>query len=355
MDKLRTYENYEKTGSDTPKKGNISNDDMNAKIKEIVDNVLKAKQYFMMLQDTADTVYEMLEKAIPPNAEAFLTALGEKDDILTSLFEDLIGIIEEQQATTEIDEICRTLKNMYEYTEDNMDDILSGDGGEIWSDGFEEEEDDGEDDSKDQFVSPVPPVITKPPVKPVLDVPESQLKRKSGESKYIVCPDCEGSGISEENELEDCATCYGAGKVENPNLKKKVEPIKSKSSNEVHGICPKCKGTGENKNGSECDECDGFGFVPEKVSEELDLKDMEKKLKGYQKKYKIFNDGDIVYITGVKGDGKILNGTKCKIIRKSKEKENCYDLLNPQRKPEESGSNMNGVPVEYLTKEKPVK
>ena len=115
--------------------------------------------------------------------------------------------------------------------------------------------------------------------------------------------------------------------------KKKVEPVKSKRSiNEVHGRCPRCKGSGENNQGGECEECDGTGFVPEsskefkegdkvtltsgnfkgttgkitkvengkyvingiisnvpaenlKLAEALDLKDMENRLKGYQKKY----------------------------------------------------------------------
>ena len=68
--------------------------EINDKIKEIIANVLKAKQYFMLLQDTADNVYKMLENALPPNAADFLSTLMDKDDVLASVFEDILTIID---------------------------------------------------------------------------------------------------------------------------------------------------------------------------------------------------------------------------------------------------------------------
>ena len=218
--KYKIFETYEKTGGDPPAK-KVSDKEINDKIKEIIANVLKAKQYFMLLQDTADNVYKMLENALPPNAADFLSTLMDKDDVLASVFEDILTILEEQDGITEIDELCASLKNLEQYTEGNMDNILSGKGGDIFIKNDEDEEEfeeDGDDDSKEQFIPPAPPK-TITPLPASFGTGETQLKRKGAESRYIVCPDCDGTG--EDQPGLECPLCNGTGKTENPNFKKK--------------------------------------------------------------------------------------------------------------------------------------
>ena len=55
MIKLRTFENF----SQSP--GDISDEELNSKIKEVVSNIVKTRQYFMMLHESAQNVYEMIE------------------------------------------------------------------------------------------------------------------------------------------------------------------------------------------------------------------------------------------------------------------------------------------------------
>ena len=104
MEKLKTFENYEKTGNPTAKP-EISDEVVNNKIKEVISNILKTKEYFMLLQDTADHVYDMMKKQIPPNVEAFTNTLSEKDDMLGGLVDELIDLLDNSNTLTELDEI----------------------------------------------------------------------------------------------------------------------------------------------------------------------------------------------------------------------------------------------------------
>ena len=306
--KLKTFENYEKTGDSPP----ISDDEINTKIKEVISNMLKAKLYFEMLQDTVNHVYEMLEKQIPPNKVAFQNTISSKDSVLAGILEDLIEIFENQDAVTEVDEIVSILRNLDEYTADNMDNILSGEE-------EEEDDDDDEGDDGDEYVEHMKPPKVDKKANAFDDSkeqhPDSQLKRKDkSQEKTMVCPKCEGKG--ENDKGIECDKCAGSGLV--PIGKKFVE-------------CSTCNGSG--KEGTKaCTDCGGSGLKemeeqPKKkysltgreIKPAIDPKLKPRKDKGNEK----FENGDPVNI--IKG---LFNGKNGKITGIDKGYKTCQIKLD---------------------------
>jgi hypothetical protein len=169
--KIKTFESYEKAGNLTalPANPEPSSDEINNRIKEIITNILKTKQYIMLLQDTAENVFEMLEKQIPPNKEAFVNTLYEKDQFLAELVEQVCDMLDNSNTLQELDEMVMTIKNLDQYTDDNMDDILSGNAALL--------DDDYEDEDED-------------------------------EDEHM-CPKCEGTGENEDG--VECDVCDGTG------------------------------------------------------------------------------------------------------------------------------------------------
>ena len=313
MIKLKTFENYERTG-DIPKQKPISDEEINNKIKEVISNILKAKLYFEMLQDTVTHVYDMLEKQIPPNKVAFQNTINDKDPLLAGILEDLLEIFENQEAITEVDEIVSILKNLEEYTADNMDNLLSGENDNI-DDDDEEEEDD------DEYID-----IMKPPkmvfddsmlsdeLSPKSESPNSQLKKRDkSQQKMITCPKCNGKG---ENDKEiECDKCAGAGLV--PVAKKFVE-------------CSTCNGTGKNSTKA-CTDCGGSGLkeMEEQPKKRYSLTGREMKpaidpkLKLRKSTNVKFENGDPVNI--IKG---LFNGKNGKITSIDKGYKTCQIKLD---------------------------
>lgn len=148
MKKLKTYENYNSRSQDT------QDTQVNDRIKEIVDNIVKTKHYFELLQDTTENVFNMFSHQIPANREAFTSTLYQKNDILGELIDTIIEILDNTTILSELDEVVEHLKNLETYTKDNMDNLLSGNSDE---NDIEEEEDDEEDD-EDASVGHVPEV-----------------------------------------------------------------------------------------------------------------------------------------------------------------------------------------------------
>ena len=67
-----------------------------------------------------------------------------------------------------------------------------------------------------------------------------------------------------------------------------------------------------------------------------------------------FKKGDIVYLNVITtAVGKIFNGKKCEIVKKSDEKEDCYDLYDPSIKGKDGDSNVKGMPTKYIFGKKP--
>lgn len=96
------------------------------------------------------------------------------------------------------------------------------------------------------------------------------------------------------------------------------------------------------------------------------LKSKSDEILGIIKKYKNKSDlnynenfeiksGDIVYLNGLSGQiAKKLNGIKCKVIRKNRDKEDCYDLYSDKlAKSKNDEANLIGMPSEFIFKNKP--
>jgi len=347
MEKLLKYKTFEKIElpplkAHIPNQDDITPEELNNKIKAIVANVLKMKIHVKLLQDTAEQVFNMVKKQIPPNVDAFLETIEEKDDMLHSLMEDLTNILDTSTALVEIDEMVMTLNNLEEYTEGNMDDILAG----LASDSDDDDDDDEGDESdlldtdegSEEDIpddDDMPPLTSKAPKRRNDDSEDQFIKPETTVNQMKACPDCGGSGYEPGGESHDeaCLTCKGTGEVVD---KKPVEDqLKRKPK-------PPAEKIEEAKKKSPISEFDKKvrQFVPKEKKESTTDK---------------FKKDDVVYISGAKGEGKVLNGTRCIVIRKTKDTDDCYDLLNPIRAAGKDGANVYGVPEDYLSTQKPSK
>ncbi len=333
--KLKTFENYEKTGPSNTKQNvpEISEEELNSKIKDIISNVLKTKQYVEMLYDSVENVLDMVSKQIPPNAEDFIDTLYQKNDMLASLMEDLIGIVDDQEIIINLKDMVETLENIENYTEGNMDDILSGKSKDEGDEGEELDITEEDDDEEDEF-----------------------------------CPKCKGTG--ENKDGGECEECDGTGYAVNgplipPSAQIKKEPYKRTSvgfktikhpiKEDEDQLKRKKINTGKGDSGP-----NNAIIGPPGMNEQLKrkggvtLKDIESKMKKFAPVGKEFNKGDEVYVSGLIGDvARRFNGKKCVVIGKSEDKVNCYDLYDPTSPPSKDGSNIKGMPVKYMSREKP--
>ena len=162
MKKLKAFENYEKTGNieKEPTDAEISE-----KIKIILNNIIKSKQYVKMLKDTTEHVFQMIYKNYPKNINSFISEIYKRDDLLAENVELIIDLLQDSTAIDEIDEIIGYIEQIEKYTNgDNMDIILN----KIKKNNDEEIEEEEEEESN-EYID-----ILKPSDKNV----EDQLKRK---------------------------------------------------------------------------------------------------------------------------------------------------------------------------------
>ncbi|MEM9702970.1 MAG: molecular chaperone DnaJ [Planctomycetota bacterium] len=82
---------------------------------------------------------------------------------------------------------------------------------------------------------------------------EIQIERQK------ICPTCDGSGARPGTKPEVCNLCGGAGRV-----------LQSQGFFRVQTVCPRCGGSGTVIR-DRCDECDGDGTVPERVTLSVDV------------------------------------------------------------------------------------
>lgn len=286
--KLKTFDSYDRT-NEAANKTAISGAEINERIKEVIDNILKARQYFMMLQDTVEHVYNILEKQIPPNKEAFIDTLQKKDQLLSDLIEDLVDTLEASTVLSEIEDINLNLKNLESYTDSNIDEILAGrikisnneeedkDDDEFEDDEEEEEEDDDDYDDDEEPVSNM--VIEREP--------EDQLRRKPKDK-------VQESFVNEQ-------------------LKKKAL--------EIEDFIKK-----HSKQGSKNVQFDSNKFKKGEI---------------------VYVNG----ITNQ--GGKFFNGKKFQIVCKSEDNEDSYDLYQDTKVGKEGEANIKGMPSKYIFRDKP--
>ncbi len=260
-------------GGDIPKVSDEENV-INNRIKEVIDNILKVKTYFMLLQDTTEQVYEMIEEQIPGNKQAFVDTLFGKNQLLGDLLEDIIDLVENSTVLEDIMMMTDNLENLEKYTEDNMDNLLNGKKSLV---GYSEEEDYEEED-------------------------EDEDEDDEYNSNYL------GSMSDEEIKIDN-----------EDQLKRKTKPLTEQIKRDLH----------------------------------KDTSDFIKKHSKIVSTDK-FKKGDIVYLNGITtAVGKIFNGKKCEIVKKSDEKEDCYDLYDPSIKGKDGDSNVKGMPTKYIFRKKP--
>jgi hypothetical protein len=275
MMKLKTYENYIGAGDDLPVEDTGQDQLINGRIKEIVENLLKTKQYVLLLQDTAENIYDLIKNQYPPNKDAFISSLYGKDEMLAELIDNLSEVLSQSYALDEIDEIVGLIKRIDDYTENNMDNLLAKKASIEEEDDYEDEVDEGE---------------------------EVDIEDDDDDPRWRRQVKVEG----EENQL-----------------KRKNQVTEAKKSKEIEKFLKKHK-------------------------KEPEEKKTEKTETGKFKK------GEFIYLNGLSGIvAKKFNGKRCEVIKASEDKENCYDLNDPSTPPSEDGSNIKGMPAEYMFKEKP--
>lgn len=318
--KLKTFENYEKTGGEikaTPKIDKVSDEVINNKIKEVVANILKTKEYFMLLQDTAEHVYKMIEKQIPSNVNAFSNSLNEKNKMLGELVDDLLDLLDNSNTLVELNEIVMVLRNIDQYTEDNMDNILKGLG-----------DDDDDDDDDDEYICP-------------------KCDGTGEDKKGIECDACNGTGFKPDEEIDDdddyveIMQPKKKGRIEDDDSRDQfVEDIEEEDEDQLER---KPKKLGESKKPMSDLERKIKSFAEQNKSKVLSKKEEPKKEEIKDK----FKKGDVVHIGGIKGHAIKYNGKKCIVVQKGEE--DTYDLHDPSSK--SPGVNIQRMPEKYMSKE----
>ena len=164
MDKLKTYKLFEEISlkvnsidTDTESTNNIinqhvgipSNDvNVNDRIKEIIDSIIKIKHYFRMLCDTTEHVFDVANKKIPKSSK-FIAEIYKRDDILGDLMDELYLSFNDGNAIIfDIEEICETIDKLEEYTGGGNLDILLNKKNELIQE--DEDDEDDEDDTPDE-------------------------------------------------------------------------------------------------------------------------------------------------------------------------------------------------------------
>jgi hypothetical protein len=220
---LKTFENYENAGP-SDKKGvehpvDPNKEEINEKIKVIINNIIKVKTQFKMLKDTTEHVHELMMKQFPKATQGFIEELNSRDDILADMVETIYDNIHDSEALSEIEEIIKIIDEMQEYTDDNLDAILNQENDFEEDDYDDIEFEDGEDaDLMDVDEEEISKVVAKPTDK---------------KKDLMKCPVCLGSGMEPGGEDFDeaCDHCDGLGLVQKGTSNPKKSPKAPKPSN----------------------------------------------------------------------------------------------------------------------------
>lgn len=262
--KLKSFESYMGAGDDVePVNNKLDSDLIKSRIKTILEGVIETKMYFQMLKDSAENCYQMIQEAIPVNSHAFANELYERNEFLAELLDEMLTTLNGSSMIDDVDEIIENIDRIETLTEDNWDNVLSGEnGGSLLDDDDDDEYDsfEEEDEGEEQ------------------DIPEKNINIKD-DSK-------------DQHDL----------------------PIEESKKN---------------------------------------IKDLENIVKKYRKTEK-FMKGDVVYLGGITtAFAKKLNGKKAEIVKKTEDKEECYDLFVSSMPFKKKGeANIKGMPAKFFRKEK---
>jgi hypothetical protein len=260
--KLKSFESYMGAGDDVqPVNSTPSDNEIKDSIKSILEAVIETKTYFQMLKDSAENCYVMLHDAFPKNTHAFANELYERNGFLAELVDEIMTVVEGSSMIEDMSEIIENIEKIETLTEDNWNNVLSGENGEMVTD--DEDDDSFIDDDDDEGEE--------------RDIPKTPIFKDDSKEQHDL-------------------------------------PIEEAKKN-IH--------------------------------------DLENIVKKYRKNDK-FIKGDVVYFDGITtAYAKKLNGKKAEIVKKSEDKEECYDLFVPSIPFKQKGeANVKGVPAKFLQKEK---
>jgi len=190
---LKTFENYENAGPSGPSHpADPNKEEINEKIKVIINNIIKVKTQFKMLKDTTEHVHELMMKQFPKSTQGFIGELESRDDILAEMVETIYDNVHDSEALAELEEIIRTINEMEEYTEDNLDVLLNQENDILEEDDYDDIEYFEDDKDADEMdITEIKPVVAK-------------------KKDMIKCPICLGTG---EDDEDSCELCGGTGEV----------------------------------------------------------------------------------------------------------------------------------------------
>jgi len=139
---MKTLKKFESFG---PSNNTPSKEEINEKIKVIINNIIKCEKYFMMLKDTTEHVYESLINVYPKKVQPFINDIYSRDDMLGEFIDLLNDHVNNSEALSEIDEIILTIDNIKNYTDGNLDVILNQDATDDDDDDNDIYDDEGEE------------------------------------------------------------------------------------------------------------------------------------------------------------------------------------------------------------------
>lgn len=365
---LKTYKSYLNIVNEGVKGRNDDNEFALSKAKEIVSNILKTKQYFLLLKDTTEHVYDMIIKQFPPNSDEFITYLDDNLPDLANIVSVLDNTLFQNDAINEIEEIIEILSEIESLNLDEYVDI----SGDIKDDEEFEEEDEDEEIEKD---------VEK--AKQQIETEDQLIRKKKPTNEEKIFKIGEVVKISGTKGGISGRGVIGKVKTYDPKTNKYIVGVvgnvmpedieKLKKGDKVKLYTDEDKITGEimtiKEDGTLIMKCDDGGsplnVTPDQVFYIGESKELEKRLKDFiekrggikeepKKEEKGFKKGDIVYLNGIYTVvAKRLNGKRCEVVCKSEDKEDCYDLYDPTSPPAKDKANIKGMPAKYMSKEKP--
>ena len=143
---LKSFESYMSPEDDNIKnpKNSFTDEEVNARIKSIITGMIETTQYFKMLKDSTESVFGMIYGIIPENAHGFANELYKKNDFLAELVEEIMTTLGSSSMLDDLEQVVANLQKVHDLTEDNWDNVLSGES--------EFEEDEDEDEDEDLFI-----------------------------------------------------------------------------------------------------------------------------------------------------------------------------------------------------------
>ena len=297
---MKKYNNFKKFENYSGSKM-INDDALKDKAKDIINEIINIKKYFIMLRDSTEHVYSKINKIIPTDSrkDEFVDYIKNKDVFLSNLLSDLFDSMDSEKIMLELSDVIQILNNIENYTDDNMDSILNGENKTKDDNDGEDDGDDGDDDDEYEIEEP-----DFEEVEDFIDVDKLEIEKPKDDS------------ADQHNLMGD-------------QLKRRKKKDDLKESAKIRKSLQKID----------------------------DIENFVKKYSKFKKEnINVFKKGDTAYIDGISTDlGKKMNGKKVTIVDICEDGD-CYNIYDPTISPKKDGSaNIKKMPSKFLFKEMPIK